>query len=195
MKIGIDIDGVLTDISRFYLDYGAKFAFENNIGKLANPNGYEIEDILDLEADAHKEFWKKYDDYYTKKEYTREFASEVIEKLKSSGNEIHLITARNPKYENGEKWTIDWLKESNIYYDKLIFTDKKFEYCKDNNIDLMIEDNPNTIFKISKLIPVICYDNRYNKECKGNNITRGYSWYDIYNKIIKKEYNEEETDV
>lgn len=46
MIIGIDIDGVLTDISRFYLDYGAKFALENNINEIADPDGYEIEDMI-----------------------------------------------------------------------------------------------------------------------------------------------------
>ena len=107
MKIGIDIDGVLTDISRFYLDYGAKFAFENNIDKIAKPNGYEIEEILGLQKDAHIEFWKKYDRFYTKKIYTREFAAEVISKLKNDNNEIHLITARKPEEE---KWTTDLLK-------------------------------------------------------------------------------------
>ncbi len=188
MKIGIDIDGVLTDISKFYLDYGAKFAFENNIDKTINPNGYEIEDILDLEEGTHKEFWTKYDDYYTKKIYTREFASEIIGKLKKDGNEIHIITARNPKYENGENWTIDWLRENNIYYDKLVFTGEKTGYCKNNSIDLMIEDNSDTILKISKLIPVICFDNRYNQNCKGINIIRCYSWYDIYNTILNKDY-------
>ncbi len=182
MKIGIDIDGVLTDISRFYLDYGAKFALENNIDEIANPNGYEIEEILNLEEGTHKKFWNQYDNYYTKAKYTREFAPEVIEKLKNEGNEIYLITARNPEEE---KWTTNWLKENNIYYDKLVFTDRKDKYCKDNNIDLMIEDSVSNILEISKLIPVICLDNRYNKECEGENITRCYSWYDIYSKIIK----------
>lgn len=185
MKIGIDIDGVLTDISKFYLDYGAKFAFENNIDKIVDPNGYEIEDILDLEEGAHKEFWARYDDYYTKKIYTREFASEVIEKLKEEENEIHIITARNPEHKNGENWTIDWLKENDIYYDKLIFENRKLEYCKENNINLMIEDNTSNVLEISKLIPVICFDNRYNQNCEGNNIIRCYSWYDIYSKIKK----------
>lgn len=180
MKIGIDIDGVLTDISRFYLDYGAKFAFENNIKKIAKPDGYEIEEILDLEKGAHIEFWKKYDEFYTKKIYTREFAAEVIARLKDDNHEIHLITARKPQEE---KWTKDWLKENNIYYDKLEFTDEKVDYCKNNNIDLMIEDNTNNVLAISKLIPVICLDNRYNQDCEGDNITRCYSWYDIYSKI------------
>jgi len=183
MKIGIDIDGVLTDISRFYLDYGAKYAFENNIDKIAEPNGYEIEEILNLDKGVHIEFWKKYDEFYTKKIYTREFAAEIIDKLKAGGNEIHLITARNEKEET---WTKDWLRENNIYYDNLTFTDKKVDYCKDNKIDLMIEDSVKNILEISKIIPVICFDNRYNKECKGENITRCYSWYDIYSKIKNK---------
>lgn len=186
MRIGIDIDGVLTDISKFYLDYGAKFAFENNIEPIiADPNEYEIEEILDLEKGAHKEFWEKYDEFYTKKIYTREFAAEVIDKLKSNGNEIHIITARNPKEEQSETWTSDWLDDNNIHYDNLVFTDKKVEYCREKNIDLVIEDNVNNVLALSKIIPVICLDNRYNKECEGKNITRCYSWYDIYSKILK----------
>ena len=47
----------------------------------------------------------------------------------------------------------------------------------------MIEDNTNNILTISKLIPVICMDTRYNQSCEGDNITRCYSWYDIYSKI------------
>lgn len=185
MKIGIDIDGVLTDLSRFYIDYGTKYAFENNIDKLANPNGYEIEEILNIEKGSYIEFWKKYDKYYTKKTYTREFASEVIEKLKNEGNEIYLITARNSEEEPSKDWTADWLKENNIYYDKLIFTSEKLEYCRNNNIDIMIEDCVENVLKLSTEIPVICLDTRYNQECKGENITRCYSWYDIYSKIKK----------
>ena len=125
------------------------------------------------------------DKYYTKKTYTREFASEVIEKLKNEGNEICLITARNSEEEPSKDWTADWLKENNIYYDKLIFTSEKLEYCRNNNIDIMVEDCAQNILKLSTEIPVICLDTRYNQECKGENITRCYSWYDIYSKIKK----------
>jgi len=47
----------------------------------------------------------------------------------------------------------------------------------------MIEDNPKNIKAISKIIPVFCYNSRSNIECKGKNIIRCYSWYDIYNKL------------
>lgn len=187
MKIGIDIDGVLTDLATFHLDYGTKYAYENNLGEIKNPYGYKIDDVISLQEGAHKDFWNKYDNCYTKKKYTREFAPEIIQKLKDEGNEIHIITARNPKLDQGKEWTTSWLSENNIYYDKLIFTDKKLDYCKENKIDLMIEDTTKTILEISKIIPVICFDNPHNQDCKGENIIRCYSWYDIYDKIKKIE--------
>ena len=182
MKIGIDIDGVLTDLSRFYLDYGAKYVFENNMEKISNPNGYELNEILGLTEEERKQFWKKYDEFYTKKIYTREFASEVIEKLKNDGHEIHLVTARNPRED---EWTRNWLRDNDIHYDKLTFTNEKLQYCEENKINIMIEDRVKNILEISKAIPVICFDTRYNQECKGDKITRCYGWYDIYSRIKK----------
>ena len=45
------------------------------------------------------------------------------------------------------------------------------------------EDDIKNISELSTMIPVICYDSEYNRMCKGNNIIRCYSWYDIYIKI------------
>ena len=42
MRIGIDIDGVLTDLARFVSDYGIKFCYENNIEyKIKDDSYYE----------------------------------------------------------------------------------------------------------------------------------------------------------
>ena len=79
-----------------------------------------------------------------------------------------------------------WFKEKDINYDKLIFTKgSKLPYCLENKIDIMIEDSPRNIKEISTKIPVLCFDNLYNKEVEGENITRVYSWYDVLNKIHK----------
>ena len=40
MRIGIDIDGVLTDVERFQLDYGSNFFAKYN-KFVINPKGYE----------------------------------------------------------------------------------------------------------------------------------------------------------
>ena len=118
--------------------------------------------------------------------------------VKQEGNEIYIITARWGTSKDDEKGNkmretvIKWLCEYKIPYDKLIFVkssnERKSDEIIENKIDIMIEDNPNNIIELSELIPVICYDASYNKDCENKNIIRCYSWYDIYRKIslIKK---------
>ena len=53
-----------------------------------------------------------------------------------------------------------------------------------NDINIMIEDKVENINNISKIMPVICFNASYNKSCKGNNIFRAYTWYDVYYQII-----------
>ena len=80
-----------------------------------------------------------------------------------------------------------WLKKYNIYYDKLVFSNKdKVDYIIGNKIDVMIEDTPRNIDSISRVIPVICYNAGYNEVCIGENIYRAYSWYDVY-RIVREE--------
>lgn len=190
MRIGIDIDGVLTDIEQWQLDYGSKVVFKQYNKGIVNSNGYDIKEIFDVERNLDDEFWRKYLYDYATKEPARKFSDEVTNKLKEDGNEIYIITARfltDKDDENGIKMkniVTNWLKEYNIFYDKIIFSpEDKLDICIENNIDLMIEDKVDNINAISEKIPVICFDARYNQECKGKNIYRCYSWYDIYNKI------------
>lgn len=189
MRIGIDIDGVLTDIEQWQLDVGGKFFSKFNKG-VANKDGYEITEIFNVSDDLDNQFWNEYLYEYVTKEPSRKYASEVIKKLKEDGNEIYIVTARyltDRNTEDGEKMrkiVVNWLAEQKIDYDEIIFSpeDKK-ENCKKYNIDIMIEDKVDNINKISSIIPVICFHAGYNKECKGKNIYRVYNWYDIYNLI------------
>lgn len=41
MRIGIDIDGVLTNIEQFLLDYGSKFCVENNLPLNIKKSNYD----------------------------------------------------------------------------------------------------------------------------------------------------------
>lgn len=190
MKIGIDIDGVLTDISKFLYDYGAKFCVENESGKIFNPNSYDENEIFGWSNITGEKFWNKYLRYYASKYPAREFASEVIHKLREEGNQIYIITARcndglPPEHYGEMKQLVSkWLEDNKIEYDKLIYTEgSKVSYCVGNYIDIMIEDCPKNIEEISKQIKVLCMDANYNINVKMNNVTRVYSWYDIYQKI------------
>ena len=191
MRIGIDLDGVITDIARFVADYGTKFCYENNIEFKLNAGEYDEAKALGISYEHAEKFWNEYLPYYAMKYNAREFAREVIAKLKET-NEIYIITARNEdglppeSYGHMQEMVVNWLKHQNIAYDKIIFTKgSKLPYCLENNIDVMIEDSPRNILDISSKVPVLCFDNQYNEKIDGENITRVYSWYDILKKLEK----------
>jgi len=192
MRIGIDIDGVLTDVERFTLDYGTKFCIENGIPIKITQGEYDEQKAFSWEEEQCIKFWNEYLEYYATKYKTREFASEVIHKLKEEGNEIYIITARNEwglpesSYGRMREFVSKWLEEEKIEYDRIIYTEgSKLPYCVGNYIDIMIEDSPENVIDISSKIKVLCYNCLYNSKISGKNIERVYSWYDIYEKLRK----------
>lgn len=191
MRIGIDIDGVLTDIERFMIDYGTKFCAENNIKESITLGEYEDTKMFNCDEEQVVMFWRENIINYFENYPVRDFAKEIIKKLKDDGNEIYIVTARDdygvpPEFIGKIKEiTKEWLDKNGIYYDKLIFTGgSKLPYCIGNYIEVMVEDSPDNIKEISSKIPVICYNNYWNEKIKENkNIIRAYSWYQVYDKL------------
>ena len=56
MNIGIDIDGVLTDIEQWQLDFGSKVVFEKYQKGIIKPEGYDITEIFDVDKNLDDEF-------------------------------------------------------------------------------------------------------------------------------------------
>lgn len=193
MRIGIDIDGVLTDVEQYVMDYFTKYCTDNNIDYRIGESNYKYYQAFNIDKKYEDDFWDKYLESYALNIECRPFASEVIKKLKEEGHEIYIVTARwlsNRDDEIGENMrniVINWLNKHEINYDKLIFSraskERKVDEIKEYGIDLMIEDSPSNINELSKIVPVICYDAQYNKNCEGDKIIRCYSWYDIYKTI------------
>ena len=189
MRIGIDIDGVLTDVIRYVCDYGSKYFYEK-YGKLnININSWSIKDMFNVTDAEDKECWLTRVENYAITEPARPFASTIINKLKNEGNLIYIITARGTDKLDDVDGQMNnvikiWLEHNKIRYDKLIFSKEKLEVCKKYNIDIMIEDKTENINQISTSLPVICFHENHNKELKGKNIYRAYSWYDVYYKYL-----------
>lgn len=189
MNIGIDIDGVLTNDDEYILSCTSKYCYENNIQGFIEPYKYEY-NKLNWNQELLDDYRSKYFDEYVDKEPVRKFASEVIKKLKEDGHKIFIITGRHKSYDetaDGENMRLrikTWLDKNEIVYDKLIFARvPKIKELQENKIDLMIEDSPTTIQVIKDIVKVLCYDTRYNTNLKCDNMTRVFSWYDIYMKI------------
>lgn len=197
MKIGIDIDGVLNSQYNFSLEYGSKFCNEIKKYKIENINALNTTDIFLWEKEIAHQFWNKYREELVINLPAQNFASEVIQKLKKENNKIYIITAR----KNYDEWfptklqskiediTKCWLKENHILYDEIYFDVKdKGAFCRENQIDVMIDDDPFNIRKLIGNTNVIIFDYPYNRSEDFKNILRAYSWYDIYNKIKNNFY-------
>lgn len=129
MRIGIDIDGVLTDIIQYLCDYSSKYFFER-YGRLdINFNVYSLAEMFNVsEEEARESYISSLEDYATK-EPARHFASEVINKLRDEGNQIYIISSRcnsNTGMLGGRMPDLvkQWLKNNNINYDKIYLRSK-----------------------------------------------------------------------
>lgn len=196
MNIGIDIDGVLTDIEKFMIEYGTKFCLEEDLEINIKQIDYSEMVMFNWTQEQSDRFWNRYFTGYTLNETQRKFASEVINKLREQGNKIYIITARNEYglseeyYGKMQQLTKEWLRKQNITYDRLIFAkdEEKISQCLENNIDVMIEDSPRNINDISRKVKVIKYACKYNEDVEGANIITAYSWCHIYDLINKLKY-------
>lgn len=198
MNIGIDIDGVLTDVRQFIIDKGLKYCEENKEGELVNPDAYNSDEVFNWDKETDTDFWVKNIFSYAENNPVIEGASENIQKLKDDGHKIYIITARwlttdedgelfegNP----GEKMrniVKNWLAKNNIIYDEVIFSGSdKLNSIIENNIDVMIEDSPKNVLQLSQFTKVLCYNWPYNSEVEGKNIYRCNNWNEIYTKIVE----------
>lgn len=191
MKIGIDIDGVLNDESTFLIDYGTKFSYENTLRYLIDTSKNGTHNIYNWSSAINDSFWEKYYlTYLTSDKYIRQFSNVIVSELHNN-HEIHIITARDThntqlSQKDVEVLTKQWLSRNCIQYDKLVFTDNKKLYILENEIDVMIEDNPDIIMELCEYIYVICYHTSYNDYIQDKNIFHVNSWYEILKLLMEK---------
>ncbi len=147
MRIGIDIDDVITDTSSSIRKYIDK---SNNKGHIYN----HIEEVMrgEMPTQEIKNFYKDNSINIFRDAIVKKDASGVIKNLMDEGNEVFIITSRGEvKFSGSEQLTLDYLKAHNINYTKIIFNCfEKAGTCKENGIDLMIDDSVKFCVDIAK---------------------------------------------
>lgn len=77
MRIGIDIDGVITNVLEFEIDYASKYFYQQgNLNIIKSKLDFSKEDFY-IDKKSSNEFWSKAIYDYVKVK-PRNFASEVI---------------------------------------------------------------------------------------------------------------------
>ena len=186
MKIGIDIDNTITNT----LPILKKYCREYNDtvikrGLEMHDNGVASFNLYDWTPEENMDFCVKYLEEVVLQAEVKENAKDIIQKLKDEGHHINIISSRafpmfNTPYETTEKF----LKEKGIVYDKLLVGKiEKKSSCIENELDVLIEDEVKYINEMSEFMPVIVFDEIYNKQCEGKNVIKVTSWLEIYDKI------------
>lgn len=194
MRIGIDIDNVISNFNEMLLETYLIHDKELRNTGIINPNAKYIRTgMFDWSNEEELSFYKDNIEGIAKKLKVKEKAKEYIDRLHSDGHLIYIITGRdNGEYSEPYNMTKKWLDENNIYYDNLILTDaydmhaKSLE-CLKNDIDIMIDDSVRICSDlITSGITTILMDTPYNRKI---NIKRVKNWEEFYEFVYSYKEN------
>ena len=191
--IGVDADGVLTDMSAWNIREGKKFFKKDPV----NPQGYGPCDIFGVSKREEFVFGLFNLDDYCSKEPPRDGAIEVTNKLNNEGHQLHEVTARKfttfdnflgkhyrrlfetwlNKHFSGVFKSIEYCSETDSPTDKLIA-------CSKLGVNVMIEDKPEVALHLANNgIKILLVDAPYNQELEHPNMIRVNNWHQIYEQI------------
>lgn len=186
MNIGIDIDDTINNLHDILIKKGAEFNKREKIDYKIHTDKWEWIDAFGWDKLTAKKFLEEnIENIYLNAEI-KENAAEVINRLHTEGNKIIIITSRGKEHlKNAYEISEKWLKQKNVYYDKLIIgASDKAQYCVENNIDVFIDDLVDNCKKVSETkTKVLMFNSPYNQEeteCK-----RVYNWDEVYREIKK----------
>lgn len=192
MKIGVDVDGVLTHLCEYVKKYFTMYLKENDIPYKYNKSKERFYEQFNVTKDIETDFWDERIFHYSKNTVMMNNASKFLKKLHNDGHTLTIITSRTHSSEQSEKGERmraslqKWFNKHDIYFDEIYYSNEiigKVDLVKKSKIDVMIDDSVRNINEISEHVPVIIFKNPANKKAKGENKIIANSWKDIY-KII-----------
>ena len=189
MRIGIDLDGVVIDSETTFRTYEEIFDIDTVKGNnLINREEPKFQARYNWTEEQKQEFIEKYFLTVSKESNLMSGFIGVYNLLKKQGHEFVVITARGGFVKEMKDDAIRLLEENNIIFDKYYWKiDDTLEVCKNENIDIMIDDDWRIIKKLADNNIKTLYfrdtdlvkleENKYIKEVN--------NWGDIY-RIIKE---------
>lgn len=182
MKIGIDIDGVITDFVRTFQEVvREKYKVELPEEQIREHDLYKV---LGIPVEELRELVMKVFPQDLKPQLK---AVETIQKL-AEKHQIYIITAREPE-------TMDlsetWLNNHNVPRERLAFIKEgdKHKFIEEHNLDIVIDDNLKEIANWIGVVPnILVFDHPWNQSLNINNsFVRVKNWDEILQIIEKLE--------
>lgn len=186
MKIGIDIDDTITNTSKLLIEYIHKYGDELCESKELVSN---MSDIIrgKFTNDKIKSIVYEHGAELIKNVRVKPNAKKVINDLLKQGHQIIIITTRgNRQFPNAEEMTKNYLSTRGINYTKLVMgTYEKVDECKENNIDILIDDTINICEQVKENgIDALLFGSLINKNVN-TQIDRVSNWLEVEEYINK----------
>ncbi|HUS88591.1 MAG TPA: hypothetical protein VMW91_04335 [Desulfosporosinus sp.] len=177
MRIGVDIDGVISDSYPFWLTE-LNLHFGKNITVI---DDYEMHLVFDVSRDAMNDYFVCNAERLLMTPEPISGAKEGIETLLREGHEVIYITARTLEERDV---TVRWLTTCGIphEHEHVLFAgvSSKLELVKQWEIEAFIEDyQVNAKLIAESGVPVFLLNASYNQEELPTGITRCHSWDEI----------------
>ena len=152
MKIGIDLDGVVIDSETTFRTYEEIFDIDVLKGNnLINKEEPKFQARYNWTSEQEKEFIEKYFMKVSKESNLMSGFIGIYNLLKEQGHEFIVITARGGFIKEMKNDAIRLLEENNIKFDKYHWqVEDKLKICKDEKVDLMIDDDWKIIKRLSE---------------------------------------------
>ncbi len=194
MRIGIDLDGVVIDSETTFRTYEEIFDIDILKGNnLINKEEPKFQARYNWTDEQEKEFIEKYFLTVSKESNLMSGFIGVYNLLKSQGHEFVVITARGGFVEEMKDDAIRLLEENDIKFNKYYWkVEDKLEICKNEKVDIMIDDDWKIIKKLADNHIKTLYfrDTNLTKLEENEYIKEVNNWGEIYRYIKEVEKNE-----
>ena len=187
MKIGIDLDGVVIDSETTFRTYEEIFDIDVLKGNhLINKEEPKFQARYNWTNEQEKEFIEKYFLIVSKESNLMSGFIGIYNLLKEQGHEFVVITARGGFVKEMKDDAIRLLEENNIKFDKYYWNvDDKLEICKNEKVDIMIDDDWKIIKRLADNEVKTLYfrDTNLMKMEENQYIKEVNNWGEIYRYI------------
>lgn len=195
MKIGIDLDGVVIDSETTFRTYEEIF----DVNVLKNNNLIDKEEPkfqarYSWNKEQEQEFIEKYFLKVSKESNLMSGFIAVYNLLKEQGHQFVVITARGGFVKQMKDDAIRLLEENNIKFDKYYWKiEDKLEICKNENVDIMIDDDWKVIKKLAdnKVKTLYFRDTNLKRLEENEYLKEVNNWGEIYRYIYNLNLEEE----
>ena len=187
MKIGIDLDGVVIDSETTFRTYEEIYDIDILKGNnLINREEPKFQERYNWTEEEQKEFINNNFLKVSQESNLMSGFIAVYNLLKKQGHEFIVITARGGFVEKMKDDAIRLFNENNIEFDKYYWKVKnKLEICRNENIDIMIDDDWKIIKKLAdnNIKTLYFRDTNLVKLEENEYIKEVNNWGDIYRYI------------